>query len=103
MTMNTVQNFNLTIFCFAIKQYYEIKDQSSYVMYQYITFVVLGGNSHFEKTMNLLIYMSIVSMYFQLGIFHNSCHDYDGSRFLLVVILVYTTIRYMYCNNLIFI
>ena len=65
MTMNTVHIFNLTIFCFVIKQYYEVKDQISYVKYPYITFIVLGGNSHFEKIMNLLIHMNIVSMCLQ--------------------------------------
>jgi len=72
MTMNTVQSFNLTIFFFVIKQYYEVKDQISYVMYLYVIFVVLGGNNHFEKTMNLLISMNILSMGLQLVILHNS-------------------------------
>jgi hypothetical protein len=71
MTMNTVQTFNLTIFYFVIKQYYEVNDQISYVMYPYISFVVPGKSSHCEKLMNLLIYMNIVSVCLQLGILHN--------------------------------
>ena len=70
--MNTVQIFNLTIFCFVIKQYYEVNDRISYVMYPYITYILLGGNSHCEKTMNLLISMNILSIGLQLGILHNS-------------------------------
>lgn len=70
--MNTVQIFNLTIFCFVIKRYYEVKNQISYVMYPYIKFVVLGGNFHCERIMNLFIYINIVSMCLQLDTVHNS-------------------------------
>jgi hypothetical protein len=47
-------------------------EQNSYVMYPCITFLVLGGNSHCEKTMNLLNYMNFVSMCLQLSILDNS-------------------------------
>jgi len=41
-------------------------------MYPCITFIVLGGNYHCEKIMDLLIYLNILSICIQFDILHNS-------------------------------